>query len=108
MCQITIHNFSTLAFQLNVVCTWIRYYIIATSDEPEPSWLELKDFQLGSAGDILYFSSKLKIGRKRAEIQFSVEDLFLITVFPRIVSAETIIFWKLECGKYSREETIDF
>ena len=30
----------------------------------------------------------------------------LATVFPRIVSAETILFWKLECGKYSREETI--
>ena len=28
------------------------------------------------------------------------------TVFPRIVSAETILFWKLECGNYSREETI--
>ena len=30
----------------------------------------------------------------------------LNTVFPRIVSAETILFWMLECGKYSREETI--
>ena len=30
----------------------------------------------------------------------------LDTVFPRIVSAETIVFWKLECGNYSREETI--
>ena len=29
-----------------------------------------------------------------------------ITVFPHIVSAATILFWKLECGKYSREETI--
>ena len=28
------------------------------------------------------------------------------TVFPRIVSAETILFWKLYCGNYSREETI--
>ena len=28
------------------------------------------------------------------------------TVFLRIVSAETILFWKLDCGKYSREETI--
>ena len=32
----------------------------------------------------------------------------LDTVFPRIVSAETILFWKLECGNYSREETINF
>ena len=30
------------------------------------------------------------------------------TVFPRIISAETILFWKLKCGKYSREETIVF
>ena len=29
-----------------------------------------------------------------------------VTVFPRIVSAETILFWKLDCGNYSREETI--
>ena len=28
------------------------------------------------------------------------------TVFPRIVSAGTILFWKLKCSKYSREETI--
>ena len=28
------------------------------------------------------------------------------TVFPRIVSAETILFWKLDCDHYSREETI--
>ena len=42
------------------------------SDESEPSWLEpeleLKDFQLGSARDLFPFSSKSKIGRKRAEI----------------------------------------
>ena len=53
---------------------------LPTSDEPEPSWLEpyleLKDFQLGSARDLFHFSSK--IGRKRAEIRFSVEDLFFI------------------------------
>ena len=30
----------------------------------------------------------------------------MYTVFPRIVSAETILFWKLKCGNYSREETI--
>ena len=23
------------------------------------------------------------------------------TIFPRLVSLETILFWKLECGKYS-------
>ena len=34
-------------------------------------------------------------------------DLFNInTVFPRIVSAETILFLKFKCGNYSREETI--
>ena len=30
----------------------------------------------------------------------------ITTVFPRIVSAETIVFWKLKCGNYSKEETI--
>ena len=34
--------------------------------------------------------------------KFTIQD----TVFPQIVSAETILFWKLECGNYSREETI--
>ena len=28
------------------------------------------------------------------------------TVFPHIVAAATILFWKLGCGNYSREETI--
>ena len=50
---------------------------MSTSDKSEPSWLEpelkLKDFQLGSARlgsarDLFPFSSKSKIGRKRAEI----------------------------------------
>ena len=30
------------------------------------------------------------------------------TVFPGIVSTETILFWKLDCGRYSREEAILF
>ena len=30
----------------------------------------------------------------------------IYTVFPRIVSAETILFWKLKCGNYSSNETI--
>ena len=38
--------------------------------------LELKDFQLGSARDLFHFSSKSKIGRKRADIWFSVENLY--------------------------------
>ena len=56
-------------------CCWFHCWknkTIYTSDEPEPSWLEpqleLKDFQLGSARDLFPFSSKSKIGRKRAEI----------------------------------------
>ena len=35
----------------------------------------------------------------------TVEKIKADTVFPRIVSAETFLFWKLECGNYSREET---
>jgi hypothetical protein len=34
------------------------------SDESEPSWLELKNFQLGSARDLFALSSKSKKGRK--------------------------------------------
>ena len=34
--------------------------------------------------------------------------LKVYTVFPYIVAAATILFWKFECGKYSREETIVF
>ena len=33
------------------------------------------------------------------------ERIFPNTVFPRIVSAETILFWRLECDNYSKEET---
>ena len=32
----------------------------------------------------------------------------MYTAFPRIVSAKTILCWKLECGKYLKEETILF
>ena len=60
---------------------------VTSSDESEPRWLELylelKDFQLGSAHDLFHFSSK--IGRKRAEIRFSVEDLFLIIFYNKLV-----------------------
>ena len=38
--------------------------------------------------------------------EFCFDHDEITTVFPRIVSAETILFWKLECSKYSREETI--
>ena len=47
---------------------------IFTSDEPEPSslepWLELKDFQLGSAWLVTFFSSarNQKLTEKQAEI----------------------------------------
>ena len=41
--------------------------------------------------------TKNKQGRK---------GLLTYTVFPHIVAAATILFWKFECGNYSREETI--
>ena len=45
--------------------------ILYTSDESEPEWLdpglELKDFQFGLARDLFLFSSKSKIGQKRAK-----------------------------------------
>ena len=37
----------------------------------------------------------------------SPRAIVLYTVFPHIVAAATILFWKLECGKYSREEIIN-
>ena len=37
----------------------------------------------------------------------SFQSLSRYTVFPPIVSAETILFWKLKCGNYSKEETIN-
>ena len=47
---------------------WPTKYPIVTSDESEPSWLELKDFQLGSARDLfplkkcqLGFSSEIEV-----------------------------------------------
>ena len=44
-----------------------------------------------------YINLKLLSGKKPQKVN---------TVFPRIVSVETILFWKLRCDKYSREETI--
>ena len=55
---------------------FLKYGGVSSSDGSEPSWLEQKDFQLGSW--LFHFSSKSKIDQKRAEIRFSVEDLFLI------------------------------
>ena len=42
---------------------FINTYLLANtyvviSDDSEPSWLKLKDFQLGSARDLFHFSSK--------------------------------------------------
>ena len=34
--------------------------------------------------------------------------MYTSTIFPHKVAAATILFWKLKCGKYSREETIVF
>ena len=39
-------------------------------------------------------------------VEFLKDGKFLDTVFPHIVAAATILFWKLECGNYSREESI--
>ena len=54
---------------------------ISIMDESEPSWLkpqlELKDFHFGSARDLFPFSSKSKIGRKRAEILILIFLIFL-------------------------------
>ena len=40
------------------------------------SWRIFSSARLGSARDLFHFSSKLKIGQKRAEFQFSVEIFF--------------------------------
>ena len=45
---------------------YIQSNVEVTGDESEPSWLELKDFRLGSWP--FPFSSKSKIGPKRAKI----------------------------------------
>ena len=44
-----------------------------------------EDFQLGSARDLFHFSSKSKVGQKRAEIRFSFEDLLLIIFHNKLV-----------------------
>ena len=41
-----------------------------------------------------------------AKLSCSSEVTLLFAVFPHIVAAATILFWKFECGNYSREETI--
>ena len=75
---------------------FINTYLLANtyvviSDDSEPSWLKLKDFQLGLARDLFHFSSKSKIGRKRAKILFSVEDLFLINFHNKLMHLNRII-----------------
>ena len=58
-------------------------YRAICSDESEPSWLEpelkLKDYQVGSAHDLFPFSSKSKIGQKRAEILILILFVFLLS-----------------------------
>ena len=49
----------------------------------------------------------LSLSQNTADIHIVIHTCIMIcTVFPQIVSAETILFWKLECSKYSWEETI--
>ena len=76
MAILQVHTIYILSCELRGLST---NFLPHTSDESEPSWLEpqleLKDFQLGSARDLFPFSSKSKIGRKRAEI------LILILIF---------------------------
>ena len=60
---------------------------------------------------MLFFQKKtLKISLKKRNFFFwnisFIHRNFITTVFPRIVSAETILFLKLDCDHYSREETI--
>ena len=42
---------------------------------------------------------------QKKNIKEWLNEFFIPYVFPQI---ETILFWKLECGKYSREETINY
>ena len=50
------------------------------SDESEPSWLqpylELKDFQVGSARDLFHFSLKSKIGRNEPKFDSQLKIYF--------------------------------
>ena len=50
-----------------------------------------------------FFDCTIMICESHEKFDFQIQ---LYTVFPRIVSAETILFWKLDCDHYSREETI--
>ena len=49
--------------------------------------------------------------RLRINVSWVMEFLifgFKIIVFPHVAAAATILFLKLECGNYSREETNNF
>ena len=43
-----------------------------SSDESEPSWLDLAQAEGFSARDLFHFSSELKIDQKRAENSFII------------------------------------
>jgi hypothetical protein len=50
------------------------------------------------AQKIVYIHYAIFAGRKQTS--------FTYTIFPHIIAAATILFWKFGCGKYSKEETI--
>ena len=52
---------------------------------------------------VSFFATQTLAGILLQKIIFSK---VVFTIFPHIVAAATILFWKLKCGKYSREETI--
>ena len=57
-------------------------------------------------GASVVFKSKILDKGSHSGVNLFYFTVEISTVFPRIVSAETILFWNLECGNYSKEETI--
>ena len=91
--------------------------------EYELSFIEVKEEKNGEIGEIDQSKNiKTEIALKNSEekqvnsfeIKKEPEDKKdeidqsndVFTVFPYVVAAATILFWRLGCGKYSREETI--
>ena len=98
------HNLIVLAadFQAELSCHHLKVPIIESNKDSEKNEWSVEPIMF-----IWYsiFACLLTIFILTSK-HFPLIIFITYTVFPRIVSAETILFWKLDFDHYSREETI--
>ena len=80
--QIVLSFFYTCCILFNLLIVTM-YIILINSDEFEPSWLEQKVFQLGSARLVAFFTSARN--QKLAENEPKFDSQFLINFYNKLV-----------------------